>query len=43
MLQGKAKKNAWKKVVDDNLKPADAQKKYVDLVESLKKKHGFTA
>lgn len=39
--QGKAKKNAWKKLVDDGVKPEDAQKKYVELVNSLKGKYGF--
>ncbi|KAK5167059.1 acyl-CoA-binding protein (ACBP)/diazepam binding inhibitor (DBI)/endozepine (EP) [Saxophila tyrrhenica] len=41
-LKEKAKRNAWQKVVDEGVKPADAQKKYVALVNDLKKKHGFT-
>jgi len=40
--QGKAKRNAWQKLVDEGVSPSDAQKKYVALVESLKKKHGYT-
>ncbi|THY53423.1 hypothetical protein D6C90_03176 [Aureobasidium pullulans] len=41
-LKGKAKRNAWQKLVDEGVSPSDAQKKYVALVESLKKKHGYT-
>ncbi|KAK4986108.1 acyl-CoA-binding protein (ACBP)/diazepam binding inhibitor (DBI)/endozepine (EP) [Elasticomyces elasticus] len=41
-LKEKAKRKAWQKLVDEGVKPADAQKQYVALVESLKKKHGFT-
>ena len=40
-MQEKAKRNAWQKVVDEGVKPVDAQKKYVALVNDLKKKHGF--
>lgn len=40
-IQGKAKKNAWKKVHDEGVSPEDAQKRYVELVEKLKEKHGF--
>ncbi|KAG9994830.1 hypothetical protein KCU78_g18240, partial [Aureobasidium melanogenum] len=40
--QGKAKRNAWQKLVDEGVTPEDAQKKYVALVESLKKKHGYS-
>lgn len=40
--QGKAKRNAWQKLVDEGVTPQDAQKKYVALVESLKKKHGYS-
>ena len=40
--QGKAKRNAWQKLVDEGVSPSDAQKKYVALVESLKTKHGYT-
>jgi diazepam-binding inhibitor (GABA receptor modulator, acyl-CoA-binding protein) len=39
--QGKYKRNAWKKLVDEGLTPEDAQKKYVDLVEQLKKDCGY--
>ncbi|KAI4728372.1 hypothetical protein E4T49_03709 [Aureobasidium sp. EXF-10728] len=42
LQQGKAKRNAWQKLVDEGVSPQDAQKKYVALVESLKKKHGYT-
>ncbi|KAI4722261.1 hypothetical protein E4T48_01412 [Aureobasidium sp. EXF-10727] len=42
LQQGKAKRNAWQKLVDEGVTPQDAQKKYVALVESLKKKHGYT-
>ncbi|KAG9995279.1 hypothetical protein KCU78_g18019, partial [Aureobasidium melanogenum] len=41
-LKGKAKRNAWQKLVDEGVTPEDAQKKYVALVESLKKKHGYS-
>ena len=41
-LQEKAKRSAWQKVVDDGVKPEDAQKRYVNLVNSMKQKHGFT-
>ncbi|KAK3705609.1 acyl-CoA-binding protein (ACBP)/diazepam binding inhibitor (DBI)/endozepine (EP) [Vermiconidia calcicola] len=40
-LKEKAKKNAWQKVADEGLKPAQAQQRYVKLVNSLKEKHGF--
>lgn len=40
--QGKAKRKAWEKLVNEKVSPADAQKKYVALVESLKKKHGYS-
>lgn len=40
--QEKAKRNAWQKIVDEGVKPADAQKRYVKLVNELKEKHGFT-
>lgn len=42
MDQGKAKHRAWKKVVDDKVTPADAEKKYVALVNELKGKYGST-
>lgn len=41
-IQEKAKRAAWQKLVDEKVSPQDAQKRYVQLVESLKKKHGFT-
>lgn len=40
-VQGKAKRKAWQKVVDEGLSKEDAQKKYISLVESLKEKHGY--
>ena len=40
--QEKAKRAAWEKLVHDKVSPQDAQKRYVTLVDSLKKKHGFT-
>ncbi|KAG8531791.1 uncharacterized protein KY384_003427 [Bacidia gigantensis] len=41
-LKGKAKYNAWTKVVDqDKLSSSQAQTNYVQKVESLKKVHGF--
>ena len=41
ILQGKAKRGAWEKVAKEDLSPEEAQKKYVELVESLKEKYGF--
>ena len=41
--QGKAKKRAWQKVVDDKVTPQGAAKKYVELVNSLKEKYGYDA
>ncbi|OAQ97249.1 hypothetical protein LLEC1_04694 [Akanthomyces lecanii] len=38
---GKAKKNAWQKVVDEGISADAAQERYVALVEKLKAKHGF--
>lgn len=40
-IQGKAKKNAWQKVVDEGISAETAQERYVALVEQLKAKHGF--
>ena len=41
-MQGKAKYNAWKNLVEEEkLSPQAAQKKYVDKVEHLKGVHGF--
>jgi diazepam-binding inhibitor (GABA receptor modulating acyl-CoA-binding protein) len=43
-LKGKAKYNAWKKVVEeDKLTPEAAQAKYVELVEKLKATYGYDA
>jgi diazepam-binding inhibitor (GABA receptor modulating acyl-CoA-binding protein) len=39
--QGKAKYNAWQKVVDEGVSVTDAQEKYVALVEKLKESCGF--
>ena len=41
--QGKAKKRAWQKVVDEGITPAAAEEKYIELVESLKGKYGYDA
>ncbi|KAK3046564.1 acyl-CoA-binding protein (ACBP)/diazepam binding inhibitor (DBI)/endozepine (EP) [Extremus antarcticus] len=41
-LKGKAKRKAWQKVVDEGVKPQEAQTKYVKLVGELKGKHGYT-
>lgn len=40
-LKGKAKYNAWQKVVDEGVSVTDAQEKYVALVEKLKESCGF--
>lgn len=42
-MQGKAKKRAWQKVVDEGVNPSTAETKYVELVESLKTKYGYDA
>ncbi|KKY17465.1 putative acyl binding family protein [Phaeomoniella chlamydospora] len=42
-LKGKAKRKAWQKIVDEGVTPADAETKYVALVESLKEKYGYSA
>ena len=42
-MQGKAKKRAWQKVVDEGVTPTAAEEKYVELVESLKSKYGYDA
>lgn len=39
--QGKAKKRAWQKVVDEGITKEEAQTRYVALVEKLKEAHGF--
>ena len=41
--QGKAKFKAWQKEVDAKTTPAAAEKKYIDLVTSLKSKYGYDA
>ena len=40
-LKGKAKKNAWQKVVDEGITPEQAQERYVALVEKLKVSCGY--
>ena len=40
-LKGKAKKNAWQKLVDEGVTPDQAQEKYVALVEKLKESCGY--
>ncbi|KAI1754061.1 acyl CoA binding protein-domain-containing protein [Xylaria castorea] len=40
-LKGKAKLKAWEGIVDENLSPAQAQERYIALVEQLKTTHGF--
>lgn len=40
-LQGKAKYKAWEKEVQAGLSASDAEKRYIELVESLKGKYGF--
>ncbi|ROT40547.1 acyl CoA binding protein [Sodiomyces alkalinus F11] len=42
-LKGKAKKNAWQKVVDEGTTPEQAQEKYVALVNRLKEAYGYDA
>lgn len=42
-MQGKAKRKAWQKVVDEGVTPEDAGTKYVALVEKLKGELGFEA
>jgi diazepam-binding inhibitor (GABA receptor modulating acyl-CoA-binding protein) len=39
--QGKYKYNAWKKIVEEDVTPEDAQKRYVELIEKLKEKYGY--
>jgi diazepam-binding inhibitor (GABA receptor modulating acyl-CoA-binding protein) len=41
--QGKAKRRAWQKIVDEGLTVDEAQQKYVKLVEELKEKYGYDA
>ncbi|KXX76335.1 Acyl-CoA-binding protein [Madurella mycetomatis] len=42
-LKGKAKYNAWKKVVEDGITPEQAQEKYVAKIEEMKTKYGYDA
>ncbi|GAB1316678.1 hypothetical protein MFIFM68171_06888 [Madurella fahalii] len=42
-LKGKAKYNAWKKVVDDGITAEQAQEKYVAKIEEMKTKYGYDA
>ncbi|KAJ9625082.1 acyl-CoA-binding protein (ACBP)/diazepam binding inhibitor (DBI)/endozepine (EP) [Taxawa tesnikishii (nom. ined.)] len=42
-LKEKAKRKAWQKLVDEGVEPKDAQKKYVELVNSLITKYGYNA
>ena len=39
--QGKAKKKAWQKIVDEGVSPSQAEQKYVTLVNELKDKYGY--
>lgn len=41
--QGKAKKNAWQKRVDEGVSQSQAKEEYVALVETLKTKYGYDA
>jgi diazepam-binding inhibitor (GABA receptor modulating acyl-CoA-binding protein) len=41
--QGKAKKKAWQKVVDEGITSDEAKERYVKLVESMKEKYGYDA
>ncbi|OAA68901.1 Acyl-CoA-binding protein, ACBP [Cordyceps fumosorosea ARSEF 2679] len=41
LYKGKAKKNAWQKVIDEGISAEQAQERYVALVEQLKAKYGF--
>lgn len=43
MLQGKAKLNAWQKVVDEGKTVEQAQEEYIALVNKLKESYGFDA
>ncbi|PHH65282.1 hypothetical protein CDD81_2694 [Ophiocordyceps australis] len=41
-IKGKAKKNAWQKVLDDGVTtPEQAQQNYVAKVEEMKNKYGY--
>jgi len=41
VVQEKAKRGAWQKLVDAKVTPEDAQERYVKLVNDLKVKYGF--
>ena len=41
--QGKAKKRAWQKVVDEGLTVDEAKERYVKLVALMKEKYGYDA
>ena len=43
VLQGKAKKNAWQKKVDEGVTESQAKEEYVALVEKLKAQYGYDA
>ena len=40
-MQGKAKRSAWQKQIDEGKTASQAEKEYVDLVNSFKKQHGI--
>jgi len=40
-LKGKAKKRAWQKIVDEGVTPEQAETKYIELIEAMKKQYGF--
>lgn len=42
MQQGKYKYDQWKKEVESGMTPAEAQKKYVELVGNFKSKYGYS-
>ncbi|KAK4109561.1 putative fatty acid binding protein [Canariomyces notabilis] len=42
-LKGKAKYNAWKKVVEEGISAEQAQEKYVAKIEEMKTKYGYDA
>ncbi|KAL1969962.1 hypothetical protein VTN77DRAFT_7472 [Rasamsonia byssochlamydoides] len=42
-FQEHAKWKAWKKVYEEGVSPADAQKQYIALVKELKQKYGMKA
>jgi diazepam-binding inhibitor (GABA receptor modulating acyl-CoA-binding protein) len=41
--QGKAKKAAWQKVVDEGISADTAKERYIALVEEMKAKYGYDA